>query len=185
MKLNPRDRKLLVFMGALVILAGGYYFLYLAPGSLSHRWKKVNEELAAKERRLKEAQTAARMEEKLERDYFEAQARLKFAKQRLPAEKEERLSQLLKNIYKMGKDSGTTILTATPGPLQAQVYYKIRPISLSLKCDLSSLVKFLYNIEKSQRLLDVQGITITSDAQGNLGVSLRLAAFVYVEESTS
>ena len=181
MKLSPRDRKLLVFMGILVILAGGYYFLHLAPGSLSHKWKKVNEELAAKERRLKEAQTAARMEGKLERDYFEAQERLKYAKLRLPAEKEERLSQLLKNIYKMGKDSGTTILSVTPGALQAQKYYKIRPISLSLKCDLPSLVKFLYNIEKSQRLLDVQGMTITSDAQGNLSVSLRLVTFVYVE----
>lgn len=181
MKLSPRDKKLLVFMGILVILAGGYYFLHLAPGSLSHNWKKVNEELTAKERRLKEAQTAARMEGKLERDYFEAQERLKYAKQRLPAEKEERLSQLLKNIYKMGKDSGTTILSVTPGALQAQKYYKIRPISLSLKCDLPSLVKFLYNIEKSQRLLDVQGMAITSDAQGNLSVSLRLATFVYIE----
>ena len=117
----------------------------------------------------------------MERDCFEAQARLKYAKQRLPAEKEERLSQLLKKIYKMGKDSGTTILSVTPGALQAQKYYKIRPISLSLKCDLPSLVKFLYNIEKSQRLLDVQGMTITSDAQGNLSVSLRLVTFVYVE----
>ncbi len=176
MKLNPRDRKLLVFMGVFIILAGGYYLLYMP---LSQRWKGINEKLAKKEAQLKEAQRAARMEEKLERDYFEAQARLKFAKERLP--KEEGLPQLLKDVYRMGKNSGATILSFGPGPLQPREYYKVKPISLSLKCDLPQLIKFLYNIEKSERLLDVQSITITSDAKGNLSVSLHLTTFVYKE----
>jgi len=128
---------------------------------------------------LKEAQRAVRMEEKLERDYFEAQARLKFAKERLP--KEEGLPQLLKEVYKMGRNSGATILSFGPGSLQPKEYYKVKPISLSLKCDLPQLIKFLYNIEKSERLLDVQSMNISSDAEGNLTVSLHLATFVYME----
>jgi len=176
MKLNPRDRKLLVFMGVFIILIGGYYFLYMP---LSQRWKGINENLAKKEGQLKEAQRAARMEEKLERDYFEAQARLKFAKERLP--KEEGLPQLLKEVYKMGRNSGATILSFGPGSLQPKEYYKVKPISLSLKCDLPQLIKFLYNIEKSERLLDVQSMNISSDAEGNLTVSLHLVTFVYME----
>ena len=179
MKLNPRDRKLLIFMGVLVILAGGYYFLYMAEGSPADRWKDVNEKLAKKEAQLKEAQAAARMEERLERDYFEAQTRLQFAKGRLP--KEEGLPKLLKDVYKMGRGSGATILSFGPGSLQSKEYYKVKPISLSLKCDLPSLVKFLYKIEKSERLLDVQSITISPDAQGNLSVSLKMVTFVYKE----
>jgi Tfp pilus assembly protein PilO len=179
MKLNPRDRKLLIFMGVVIILAGGYYFLYMAPGSPADRWRDINEELAKKEAQLKEAQAAARMEEKLERDYLEAQTRLKFAQDRLP--KEEGLPQLLKEVYKMGRNSGATILSFGPGPLSPKGYYRVKPISLSLKCDLSSLVKFLYNIEKSERLLDVRSMTISTDAQGNLSVSLQLATFVYIE----
>ncbi len=179
MKLNPRDRKLLIFMGVIVILAAGYYFLYMTEGSPANRWKEVNEKLAKQEAQLKEARAAARMEEKLERDYFEAQTRLKFAKGRLP--KEEGLPNLLKDVYKMGKDSGATILTFGPGSLQPKEYYKIKPISLSLKCDLPSLVKFLYKIEKSERLLDVRSISISSDEKGNLSVALRLATFVYKE----
>ena len=176
MKLNPRDRKLLIFMGVLVILAGGYYFLYMP---LSQRWKGINEKLARKEAQLKEAQRAARMEEKLERDYFEAQARLKFAKGRLP--KEEGLPILLKDIYKMGRGSGATILSFGPGALQPKEYYKLKPISLSLKCTLPQLAKLLHKIEMSERLLDVQNMSITSDAKGNLSVSLQLATFVYKE----
>lgn len=176
MKLSPRDRKLLIFMGMVIILAGGYYFLYMP---LSQRWGEVNEKLAKKETQLKEAQAAAKMEEKLERDYFEAQARLKFAKGRLP--KEEGLPQLLKDVYKMGRDSGATILSFGPGALAPKEYYKIKPISLSLQCDLPSLAKFLYKVEKSERLLDVQSMSISSDAKGNLSVSLQLATFVYME----
>ncbi|HEA47523.1 MAG TPA: hypothetical protein ENH97_03870 [bacterium] len=176
MKLNPRDRKLLIFMGVIVILAVGYYFLYMP---LSQRWKEANEKLARMEAKLKGAQRAARMEEKLERDYFEAQVRLKFAKGRLP--KEEGLPKLLKDVYQMGRDSGATILSFGPGALQPKEYYKVKPISLSLKCNLPQLVKFLYNIEKSDRLLDVQSINITSDAKGDLSVTLRLVTFVYKE----
>jgi len=176
MKLNPRDRKLLIFMGVLVILVGGYYFLYIP---LSQRWKGINEKLARKEAQLKEAQRAARMEEKLERDYFEAQARLKFARGRLP--KEEGLPRLLKDIYKMGRGSGVTILSFTPGALAPKEYYKLKPISLSLKCTLPQLVKLLHKIEMSERLLDVQSMSISSDAKGNLSVSLKLATFVYME----
>ncbi len=179
MKLNPRDRKLLIFMGVIIILAAGYYFLYITPRSPASRWKEANEKLAKKEAQFKEAQAAARMEEKLERDYFEAQTRLKFAKGRLP--KEEGLPKLLKDVYRMGRDSGATILSFGPGALQPKEYYKVKPISLSLKCDLPSLAKFLYKIEKSERLLDVQSMTITSDAKGNLSVSLKLATFVYME----
>ncbi|MCG2676315.1 type 4a pilus biogenesis protein PilO [bacterium] len=176
MKINPRDKKLLIFMGVIVILAASYYFLYMP---LSQRWKEVNKKLAKMEDKLKEAQTAARMQEKLERDYFEAQVRLKFAKGRLP--KEEGLPKLLKDVYKMGRDSGVTILSFGPGALQPKEYYKVKPISLSLKCNLPQLVKFLYNVEKSERLLDVQSINICSDAKGDLGVSLQLATFVYME----
>jgi len=176
MKLNPRDRKLLIFMGVFVILVGGYYFLYMP---LSQRWKGINEKLARKEAQLKEAQRAARMEEKLERDYFEAQARLKFAKGRLP--KEEGLPKLLKDVYKMGRGSGATILSFGPGALAPKEYYKLKPISLSLKCTLPQLAKFLHKIEMSDRLLDVQSMSISSDAKGNLSVSLKLATFVYME----
>lgn len=179
MKISPRDRKLLIFMGAVIILAGGYYFLYMTRGSPANRWKEANEKLAKKEAQLKEAQRAARMEEKLERDYFEAQTRLKFAKGRLP--KEEGLPKLLKDVYRMGRDSGATILSFGPAALTPKEYYKVKPISLSLKCDLPQLVKFLYNIEKSERLLEVQSMTISSDAEGNLNVSLQLATFVYME----
>ncbi len=181
MKLSPRDRKLLIFMGVIIILAAGYYFLYMTEGSPADRWNEVNEKLAKQEAQLKEARAAARMEEKLERDYLEAQTRLKFAKGRLPVEEEERLPQLLKDVYKMGRDSGVTISSSSPGTLQAKEYYKIRPISLNLTCDLPSLVKFLYKIEKSERLLDVQNISISSDEKGNLSVTLHLATFVYLE----
>ena len=176
MKLNPRDRKLLIFMGVIVILVTSYYFLYMP---LSQRWKEANEKLAKMEAKLKEAQRAARMEDKLERDYFEAQVKLKFAKGRLP--KEEGLPKLLKDVYKMGKDSGATILSFGPGALAPKEYYKVKPISLSLKCNLPEMVKFLYNIEKSERLIDVQSMNISSDAEGNLGVTLRLVTFVYKE----
>ncbi len=179
MKLSPRDRKLLIFMGIVIILAGGYYFLYMAPGSPANRWREVNERLATKEVQLREAQAAARMEERLEKDYFEAQARLKFAKGMLP--KEEGLPKLLKDVYGMGRDSGATILSFGPGALQPKEYYKIKPISLSLKCTLPQLVKFLHKIEMSERLLDVQSMSISSDAQGNLSVTLQLATFVYIE----
>lgn len=179
MKLNPRDRKLLIFMGVILILAGGYYFLYIPKRSPVNRWKEANEKLAKKEAQLKEAQRAARMEEKLERDYFEAQTRLKFAKERLP--REEGLPKLLKDVYGMGRNSGATILTFGPGALKPKEYYKVKPISLSLKCDLPQLVKFLYNIEKSERLLDVQSMTISSDTEGNLNVTLRLVTFVHME----
>lgn len=176
MKLSPRDRKLLIFMGVVIILAGGYYFLYTP---LSQRWRGVNEKLSRQETQLKEAQAAARMEEKLERDYLEAQARLKFAKGRLPTE--EGLPKLLKDVYGMGRDSGATILSFGPTALAPKEYYKVKPISLSLKCTLPQLVKFLHKIEMSERLLDVQSISISSDEKGNLSVSLQLATFVYME----
>lgn len=179
MKLNPRDMKLLIFMGVISLLAGGYYFLYLSPQSPANRWKEVNEKLFNKQAQLKEAQAAARQEEKLERDYFEAQARLKFARGRLP--KEEGLPRLLRDVYRMGRDSGATILSFGPGALQPKEYYKIKPISLSMKCDLPSLIKFLYKVEKSERLLDVQSMSISSDKEGNLNVTLKLATFVYIE----
>lgn len=180
MKISPRDRKLLIFMGVVIILAGGYYLLYIPKRSPVNRWKEVNENLARKEAQLREAQRAAQMIDKLERDYFEAQARLKFAKGRLPTE--EGLPQLLKDVYEMGKKAGVDILSFSPGALQPKGYYKIKPISLSLKCELPSLVKFLYKIEESERLLDVQSMNIASDTKGSLNVTLQLVTFVYKEE---
>lgn len=176
MKLSSRDKKILIFMGIVIILALGYYFLYTP---LSKRWREVTEQLSQREVQLRDARAAAGMAEKLEQDCLRARIRLKFVKERLP--KEEGLPKLLKDIYRMGRESGVDILSFVPGTLQPKEYYKIKPISLSLRCNLSSLIRFLYQVEQSDRLLDIQSMIITSDERGSLNVSLQLVTFVYVE----
>jgi Tfp pilus assembly protein PilO len=182
MKVNPREKKLLIVVGIVVALIAGYYFLYMADGSLYNRWKRVNVDLERKEALLSDALRASRQEGRLINETFALQARLKFAERMLP--KKGDIPKLMNDIDLMAKESGLTLNSLRPGSLEEREYYKLQPISLRFKCDLSSLVQLLYKFEKSDRLLDVQSMNITSDDDGNLNVSLELVTFVYTEEET-
>lgn len=175
MKLSRRDRNLLIVVG----LVGVTIFIYqLVYKPLVDRDRLLAQELKAKEVKLKEARLAIRKLSKLMRESKEIKARLAYAESRLPGA--EDIPSLLKQIEQMAKDSGVDIPTSIVfPPSQGGAFYRIIPIRLSMGCSLKTLIRFLYQIETSSRLLDVQDLHIASNPDATFRADMTVATFVY------
>lgn len=175
MKLSRRDRNLLVFMSVFVAVALFYQFIFQPA---MERGRGLTQRREAKEVELKKAQRAVRGRARLERDLMEVKVRLNYAKDRLPEAKD--VPALLKQIEKIAKDSKVDVLKSLRFDTTEEAeFYRTIPIQLSMECNSKALARFLYQIETSSRLLDIEKLRISSDPKANLRVDMTLATFVY------
>lgn len=129
-------------------------------------WGKVNREIRRSEIRMEKIYKIAKEKEILE-------ARLKEvaggAKSGIP--KEEWGTALLSSLDKMAGESGVAILKRESHPGKEYGFYEELSAELEVECDLGTLSKFLYQMEISDQILNVETLTLTPKGKGSSRLS--------------
>jgi type IV pilus assembly protein PilO len=161
-KIGSGVKFLLGLVGAIVIAAFYFFFLYGDLSNAINAAKTTNAQLKTDEAAAGQAQQAyladsAKLEEK--------KARARDLNKILPENAE--MASLLATINQQAEISGLKVRTVTPLDEQAQPYYTRVPIRLEVNGRYHQLAKFFAGISRLDRVMNVENITMTNPVMGD------------------
>lgn len=164
---RPRQQKIGILAGVVIVLLGLYYSLLYS--SVSFELSKVSGEIESarmdKERRSKRAANLPRLQQELQK----ADGMLKEAVAQLPDRKE--IPDLLSNISGKAREAGLEVLIFRPKGENFQDFYAEIPVDIVVKGGFHNVVTFFDEVGRLSRLVNVQDIEIRTPA-GNDGKSV-------------
>lgn len=168
-KLTPREKKILIFVGVLLAMVGSYHGV-LHP--LLAKISNMDEEISAMEMKLRKAHVFAGQS----REILEEAKKHSTLNQMQAGTDEEETAKLLNLIEKTARKTGATLADMKPKPVTADKMFKRYGVELNADLKLEELISFLYELEHSSQLLNIEQI-ILSPREDN---AQRLRAFILV-----
>ena len=169
-----RLHRILICVGVLLLLGGGFFYLIYMPKSSQIEELKNNYE--GLENKLRKAKAAARNLKKFEKELKEAEVKFKLVLRLLPDKKE--IPSLLENISKSGKDSGLEFILFRPGNEVSQGFYAEIPVNINVKGGYHNLATFIDKVTRMSRIVNILNIKVTGAkaargavSQGDLNVT--------------
>ncbi len=171
-RLNKRERRLLFIILLLAFVVGN--FLFLRP--LFDKWCRFGEELNLKEVKLKKAGEIVARQKALEEEFSKLKTGLDSSLSR-----EEKVSNLFKEVESLAQRSGLSILKIRPHRrIEETGLFEQLSVELNFAGDISGAVKFLYNLRQHSRTLDVRSLHLRPEK--NLLQGEIVVATIYLKE---
>lgn len=163
-KVSGREKKL-VFVVLLILILFALDSFLLSP--FFERQKKVREEIAIKEKTLEKYLSIVNKRMDLEVKLISYKASLSYLQGRLFSGNAPSLAaaELQDLVKKVASKNGVNILsTRVLSPEKIELYKGI-PLQIQIEADLESLIKFIYDIENSGKILNIplQNIVVNND----------------------
>lgn len=173
-----KTQKILICCATFFVLVGAFvYFLYLPKFEEIDKLRTEYKKLEAK---LDSAKKQAKQLEKYQQKMREAEANFKIAKKALPEKKE--IALLLKDIEKVGQESGLDISLFKPESEIRKDFYAEIPLSMQVTGGYHNLALFFDKIARLHRIVNVKSIKMTSKKGGDkLSISCTATAYQFVE----
>ncbi len=150
--LNKREKRLLFIILLLAFVVGN--FLFLRP--LFDKWRGLGEELNLKEMKLKKGGEIVARQKVLEEKFSKLKTGLDSFLSR-----EERVSNLFKEMESLAQRSGLSILKIRPHRrIEDTGLFEQLSVELNFAGDISGAVKFLYNLQQHSHTLDVRSLRL-------------------------
>ncbi len=167
MTLSSREKTIFGFcvvsgMGALL------YVFALEPILIS--WEKINREIRRSEIRMEKISKIAKEKEILEAKLKEV---ARGARSDIP--KAEWGTALLSSLDKMARESGVAILKRDSHLGKEYGFYEELLAELDVECDLGTLSKFLYQMEISDQILNVETLRLSPKRRGTSHLSAQIS----------
>ena len=90
---------------------------------------------------------------------------------------EQELTHILNAIEGYARSSGTSIVSMRPKPSADMGYYKRFIVEIETESDMSSLMKFIFEVKRSPQLLKIEKLNLNSkSSQG--GVIIRASMII-------
>lgn len=180
---RPRQQKIGILVGLVLVLGGLYYSLLYS--SLSFELSRVTEDIAnarmEKERKNKRAANLPKLKQQLE----EADGMLKQAVAQLPDRKE--IPDLLSNISTKAREAGLEILIFRPKSENFQDFYAEIPVDIVVRGGFHNVVTFFDEVGRLNRLVNVQDIEIKTPTGSNgkaiVETSAKATTFRFLSEA--
>ena len=170
--LSKRERRLLFIILLLAFAAGN--FLFLRP--LFGKWRRLGEELSLKEVKLKKGGEIIAQQKALEEEFSKLKMGLDSSLSR-----EERVSDLFKEVESLAQRSGISILKMQPQRrIEETDLFEQLSVELNFAGDISGAVKFLYNLKQHPRALDVRSLRLRPEK--NLLQGEIVVATIYLKD---
>jgi len=173
-----RIQRILICVGAFLILVGGFYYLIYMPKSSAISQLTNNcERLQA---RLVKTKAAAKDLKKFQSQYKEAEAKFKVALRLLPDKRE--IPGLLESISKSGTDSGLEFLLFKPDKEISRGFYAEIPVNIEVKGGYHNLAMFFDRVARLSRIVNILNIKIGAgkEAEG-LNASCVVMTYRFLE----
>ncbi len=160
----PSNQKVMLFVATFVLLAAAFYFLkYQDQMDTTARLKS---DLAQQEQKLVSLKAAAAKVGQLEKDLAQAEEELAELMTFLPDQKE--IPALLENISRLGSQVGLENILFQPQSEVPQEFYAAIPIRIDLLGTYNDLGVFLDSVSKLNRILRVESLTLSRQADKQL-----------------
>lgn len=153
-------QKVLLFAGTLLAMGALFYFLQFE--SQLDTVSKLKTQVSDQKKRLATLKAASERVKVLEVELAQSEEELSKLLMLLPDQKE--IPGLLENVSRLGAKVGLENILFQPQPEAMQEFYAVIPIRLDLLGTFNDLGIFLDNISKLDRILKVQTITLTRQA---------------------
>ena len=159
MTISSREKTIFAFCIASVL---GVLLYVLALEPILASWEKVNREIRRREIRIQKISKVIKKKEILEARLNELKKRAK-----LGIPKEEWETALFTSLDAMARDSGVIILNRTSHPSREHGFYQELSTDLEMECNLDTLSKFLYQMETSAQILNVETLRLNPKGRGS------------------
>jgi type IV pilus assembly protein PilO len=163
---TPMAKKVALLVLFVLLLGGGYWFVYYQPvledlDGLETNFKRLKKKLADAERRKKTYD-----DDRARRDELKKASALQL--QVLPPDTE--IASFLNNLNTQADLVGLEILSVKPLDEQAAQYYARIPVRLKLRGSFHQLSKFFYLVGSVDRIINIENITLKDTKVDDSGV---------------
>ena len=167
MTLSSREKTI---FGFCVVSGVGALLYVFALEPILMSWEKTNREIRRSEIRMEKTSKIAKEKEILETKLKEVAGG---AKSGIP--KAEWGTALLSSLDKMAGESGVAILKRESRPGKEYGFYEELLAELEVECDLGTLSKFLYQMEISDQILNVETLRLSPKGRGSSRLSAQIS----------
>lgn len=172
-------QKVLLFVGTVLVLAGGFYFLIYQ--EQADKIKIVETNIAEQEKRLAALKQIEAQLPKVQEELAKSEADFSELLKLLPDQKE--IPALLETISQLGAQVGLENILFQPQPEQAREFYAAIPIRLDLIGTYHRLGAFLDGISRLDRILKVDTMSITRQPNSSvLRVMCNIFTYRFLEK---
>ena len=145
-----QKQKWLIGVGILVLLVGGYGYLFFMPqhntlNSLQKEIKNIDDTLPALTRKLQRLPA-------LRKEFTALEQELTFARNLLPKSSSD-METLLSDIEVLGNEQGIEFLLFAPGNEEVHEYYASRSVNLNINGQFHDLMLFFSRLSRLNRLV--------------------------------
>lgn len=153
-QLSKRERILLFITIGVIILAGLINFI-ITP--LSKKWRHLNNQIASLNAKLSRHMRILSLEKDIEAKYKAYADYLK-----VKGSNEEALALVLQEIERHARSSEVVLTNIVPSGLESKDFYNKFEVRMDIEGDMSSLIKFLYELQRSKHLFRILRLSITT-----------------------
>ncbi|MGZ3523477.1 MAG: type 4a pilus biogenesis protein PilO [Thermodesulfobacteriota bacterium] len=153
----PTQKKVLILVGILCVIAGLYLYVFFLPWQDS--MGVARGELSKLTKELNESRAITRDLQKFKDQVERLNVELKSALTQLPNEKE--IPEILKSISSLGKESSLEFTLFRPKPEVPQQFYAQVPIELTVLGSYHNIGLFFDKVSKLPRIINVVDFNMT------------------------
>ncbi|UCB57597.1 MAG: type 4a pilus biogenesis protein PilO [Candidatus Omnitrophota bacterium] len=166
LKLSKRER-LILYITAIGIIA--VFFDKIVLRQVMSRLNSLNKEIFMQEKILERSLYISSQEEPIAEEYKKYAEDLKQA-----ASDEEEKSKLLSEIGELARKASVFLADIKPAPVKKIGVYKQYTVEIEVESKISFLTDFIYQLEKSPRLLRVRDFRLTPKKKGSSTLMARM-----------
>jgi type IV pilus assembly protein PilO len=180
-----RAHRIVICAGTFLLLGGVFfYFIFMPKNDRVNELKRNYEDLEGK---VIKARAAVKDYDKYQRQYKEAEARFKLARQLLPDKKE--IPSLLESISRSGRGSGLEFILFQPGKEVSRGFYVDIPVKIQVTGGYHNVAMFFDQVARLSRIVNISNINIKSatrrskTAERYLDTSCVATTFRFIEHA--
>ncbi len=171
-----RIQRLLICVGTLLVIGGGYYYFSLSPRL--ETLKIAKQTLEQKKSQLANYKAKARVLKKYEKRMDEAREQFNIAMTALPDKKE--VPALLDSISEAGTLAGLEFRLFEPGSVVEKDFYKEIPISMDVSGSYHQIADFFFQMANLNRIVNVASIDMKHDGKTKDKIQMKCSAITYM-----
>ena len=175
----PRSKKALIFIAALVVICGSYWYFLYQPAT--ERITEIEDNIEQLDQQIakyrKQVQKLPQLRDKLQ----EQERILAHAKTLLPDD-EHAVEQLLAEIERLGQSENVAFLSFDPGSTKKHDIYATRTLSIKLKGPFHNLMQFFSRISSLNTLITIESLDLNPVNQSSgedIAISSSVRLLVY------
>jgi len=174
-----RSRKILIFLVAVVLICGGYWYFFYQPAT--EKISELEGNIQSLETQIAKYRKQVQELPKLKKEMEDKKQVLAHAKTLLP-ESEHAVEQLLAEIEKLGQSENVSFLSFDPGSTNKHDLYATRSLSIKLEGPFHNLMQFFSRISSLNTLITIESLDFNPGNQETaeeIPISSSVRLFVY------